>query len=230
MKYTFSFNYLDYDLWEVYETIKKYYPIGLEKVENEPYYEYPGIKELEKLVVENLHNEGNYQDRFVKFCDKLELESEKEIEGTTYGQAPSFSAALQISKVQTGNCVYTKELYFGISILGKYYQIYGRDSTMILETDEVRVYHSTNVITPSPFKEYKEPFLFIESKIRERYPGYKIIPYMFGRKIIKGLQVRYIDDEECTVDNALFNQFLNDHRLLRTRGGRNYGMEQWKKK
>ncbi len=60
MHFNFSFNLAKYDLWEIYRVIQKYYPIGIMRVEDGIYFEYPGIKEYVKILVENIHDSKNF--------------------------------------------------------------------------------------------------------------------------------------------------------------------------
>lgn len=46
--------------------------------------------------------------------------------------------------------------------------------------------------------------------------------------VIDGLQVMYLDDkEECTIFNALFNQFLDSYNSIFLRGDQYFGYQDW---
>lgn len=231
MKYNFSFNSANYDFWELYETIKKYYPIGIAQREGRGIYnEYPGIKELISIVIENVHDNNNYTERWVNFTDAIGKDLDKEVIGTTYGQAPSFSASIILERNEVGDCLHSKELHFSVSLLGKFFQIYGLDTTIILEKNDQGGYSAVNVVTVSPFEEFKESFEFVEKKIKNKYPTHRIVPFASGQTIINGLQVSYLDDEICSVNMAIFNHFLRDAYMPRfTRGDPYYGSEYWKR-
>lgn len=80
------------------------------------------------------------------------------------------------------------------------------------------------------FEEFEEIFKFVEQKIKEKYPNHKIIPFRVGQSIIDGLQVRYLDDENCSLNKALFNQQLSEERIKHyPRGDQLYGLDVWKK-
>ncbi len=231
MQHKFSFRSALYDFWSIYETIKKYYPIGVYRGEGKGiYFEYDGIKELEKIVEENTHNQLNFHDRWVNFTKQIGDTIGKEIEGTTYGQAPSFSSFVIIQKNKIENCIHRKELHFAVSLIGNFYQIYGLDTTIILDPKEGKAFSAVNVVTTSPFAEFATAFELVEQKIKEKYPNHKIIPFGFGQTIIKGLQVRYLDDEDCSINKALFNHFLSEEYISTSRrGDEYYGKEQWLK-
>lgn len=59
----FSFNSDEYDFWPLYNSIKKYYPIGIKKNQQfDIYRKYEGIQKLEKLLVEKIGPENaNYK-------------------------------------------------------------------------------------------------------------------------------------------------------------------------
>ena len=232
MELNFSFNPNIYDFWKIYEAIRQYYPIGIDRGQGRGiYFEYSGIKKLEKILVDNIHDNKMYKKQWVNFTEKLGEELNLENIGTTFGQAPSYSSSLILERSQTNNCVHTKELHFSVSLIGDFFQIYGLDSTRVFEKDGEIGYSAVNVVTISPFQEYKKPFEYVEYKIKEKYPNHRIVPFRIGQGIINGLQVHYLDIETCSVNEALFNQFLNEeHISIPTRGDIFYGMEKWKKK
>jgi|3_EtaG_2_1085321.scaffolds.fasta_scaffold23077_2 hypothetical protein len=235
----FSFNSHRFNLWEIYESIKNYYPIGVPRGENGRgiFFEYAGVKKLEKLVMDNVHDEKNFNSRWTSYMHELEKKLNKEIIGTTYGQAPSFSSSVIVERNVMGNCSHLKELHFSLSLVGNFFSIYGLDSTRILdEKDSSSGYRAANVITGSPYKEFKKDFLILENSIRERFPNHKMVPFAFGQQIIDGLRVRYSDAEVCSVHMAIFNDFVQPKNNLRftqgyvvghTRGDIYYGLDDW---
>ncbi len=231
MEPNFSFNTQSHDYWEIYESIRKYYPIGLERKEGKGiYFKYPGKKKLEDIIVENVHDDQNYQERWVKFTEGIGRELREEIIGTTYGQAPSFSSSIILERNQHKSCRHSKELHFAVSFVGGFFQIYGIDMTTIVEEDDLRGYPSINVVTTSPFLEFREAFELVERRLRERYTGYRIVPFWIGQTVIHGLEVAYLDDKNCTINQALFNNFLGDDKLTRSiRGDRYYGERDWRR-
>ena len=234
----FSFNSSVYDLWEIYDGIKTFYPIGIRQGEGVGiFFEYSGIKKLEEIVIENVHNEKNFQNRWTNYIKELEKVLKKEIIGTTYGQAPSFSASIIVEKNVIGKCTHLKEIHFAISFVGNFFSIFGLDSTRILDdNNSYKGYHVANVVTASPFKELEECFSMVENSIRKKYPEHKMVPFAFGQQIMDGLQVRYSDAEVCSIYMALFNdivqprnnfRFTQGHVVDHTRGDIYYGIDDW---
>ena len=236
----FSFNSNLYDLWDIYDRIKSFYPIGIPRGEGVGiFFEYPGLKKLEDIIIDNVHNEKNFKKHWTDFTDELKKITKKDIIGTTYGQAPSFSSYMIVEKNVIGTCTHLKELHFAISFVGNFFTIYGLDTTRILdEKGGYKGYYVPNVLTASPFKEFEKDFLLLEKSIRKRYPDHKMVPYGFGKQIMEGLQVRYSDAEVCSIQMALFNDtiqprnnFLHTqgHVIDYKRGDVYYGIEDWKK-
>lgn len=228
MQLNFSFNPAVYNLWEIYEAIHYYYPIGISRTESGIYYHYPGFKELEKLLVENIHDSHNFKNNWEDFTLEIQQEFGKEVINTTYGQAPSYSASLTISKNTMGDCTLFKKLNFSVSLLGKFYQIYGIDETVIRHQGEGKPFISVNVVTTSPLEAFEAAFTFVESKLKLKFPQHKMIPYAYGQSMIHGLALHYVEGENCTVNQALFNQFLGGSSNHSTRGNEYYGSEVWK--
>lgn len=223
---TFSFNHHQYNLWPIYEVIQKYYPIGVPKNEAKLYFDFPGIKAIEKLLVEQIHQQENFEKTWLSFCGQIEEETGFPLVGTTMGQAPSFSAYLVIEEEQYPNLIYTKELHFAISLLGPFYQIYGVDYIQIIEPN-LSAPRIANVITPSPLGAYEKVFIHLEKMIQKKYPTYRLIPFFIGQQYVPKLQVVYSDDELCSVNQALFNDFLISCQSAFLRQGKQYGLAQW---
>ncbi|MEO1487605.1 MAG: hypothetical protein AAFU57_17850 [Bacteroidota bacterium] len=232
MKLNFLFNPDIYDFWKIYDAVKQYYPIGIDRGHGEGiYFDYPGIKKLEKILVDNIHDSQMYKEQWVDFTEKLAKELHLENVGTTFGQAPSYSSSLILERSRVNDCLYTKELHFSVSLIGDFFQIYGLDSTRVFEKDGQRGYSAVNAVTTSPFQEYGKPFEYVRNRLEEKYPNHLIVPYGIGRTIINGLQVHYLDNETCCVNTALFNQFLNVEDVQGSiRGDMYYGIEKWQKK
>ena len=173
-----------------------------------------------------IHNEENAQRTWGHLIAEMRNGSDKEVVSTTMGQAPSFSGFLLFSKETFGECTHQMKINFSVSLLGDFYNIYGVDET-IISRDAARKFSAViNVVTPSPFKEFKEPFDYIEDKLRATFPTHKIIPYAVGQQYIQGLQVHYLDDEDCSINQALFNHYL-EKKPFPIWGNENYGMDQW---
>ena len=217
------FNPDKYNFWPIYEVIKTYYPVGLDKEFN-LYFDCPGYASLIKLIEENVHDDENYQLRWNDFCNRLEKEIDKEIVGTTYGQLPCFSAYVLLDKKISDDLVRTKELYFFVSLLGSFFSIIGRDGSQI-EYGKDHSHWITNYVTVSPEKEYTEIFKILELRITERFQNYRLVPFEILKQKIEGLYTKWYTEKEMTIFNALFNNQINTESNIS--GNAMFGSDKW---
>ncbi|WP_220473548.1 hypothetical protein [Flagellimonas pelagia] len=233
---SFSFNSKEYDFWSLYNSIKKYYPIGIKKNQDlDIYRQYPGILELEKILLESIADKKTYQRNWTSYIKRIGSELGKEVTGTTFGLVPSYSAflILDFQKISSNRGVY-KELHFAVSLLGKYYQIYGLNKTVLSYDDLSVPYQIQNLkeIVVSPIDEYKAYFESVELKITEEFKDYRMVPFAIGQLVINGLEILHLDKENCSINMALFNDFLGLGEQMDeadVRGDINYGMDAWRK-
>lgn len=127
-----------------------------------------------------------------------------------------------------------KELHFAVSLLGKYYQIYGLNKTVLSYDDLSVPYQIQNLkeIVVSPIDEYKAYFESVELKITEKFKDYRLVPFAVGQSVINGLEIFHLDNENCSINMALFNDFLGFGEQVGEvdiRGDLNYGMDSWRK-
>jgi hypothetical protein len=208
MKYIFNFNTNTHNFWPIYNTITKFYPIGLRKDEQSILFDYPGTKDLGKIVVDTIHKENEFYKLWLAFQDKLASILNKTYRGTTMGQSPSLSFDIFLEKTEGKNFVINKKLCLNLSLLGKFYTIYGIDDSAVLEYQDNQIskqYYATNAITVSPYKEFEQPFKKAQDLIEATFPDYKFIPFIINDMIINGLRISYSDKEICSVYDALFN-------------------------
>ena len=200
------FDHEKFEFWKIYDSIRHYYPIGVERSDPRFFSSYEGQKDLEKLIVENLHNHQNYTSKWETFTNEVSIHLNKEIIGTTYGQAPSFSAFVLLDTIVVSNLVRSIELHFFVSLLGPYYTIIAQDKNVI-QMDENN-FLSTNYLTISPHGSSANEFQFLCDKIEDRFQGYRFVPFAICDQTIEGLWVRYSDDKPGAVLQALFNNHI----------------------
>lgn len=219
------FNSDKFDFWKIYDTIKRFYPIGIKRDESKMYFSYPGLKELEDIVVDNIHNESHFAERWDNFTKDIEKEIDKEIIGTTYGQAPSFSSYILLDTVSVDDLTRTKELHFFVSLVGPFYTIVGQDNIAV-KIDDNRSYRSTSYLVVSPEKEFADPFKLLCDKIENRFKGFRFVPFEICKQTIEGLNVRYSDENLNSVFHALFNNYV-DLNIWRKIGNDYFKSEDW---
>lgn len=220
----FYFNSDKFDFWTIYESIKRFYPIGVKKDDSRMYYSYPGLKELEDRVVDNIHVDEHFNSRWENFTAIIQKETGKEIIGTTYGQAPSFSSYVLLQSSSIDNLTRTKELHFFVSLTGPYYTVIGNDNSTvkILESQ----YKGTSYLVVSPFLEYADIFKLLCEKIEKQFIGFRFVPFEICTQTIDGLDVRYSDEKLNRVFHALFNNHI-DLNTLRYVGDKHYKYDDW---
>lgn len=233
MNNTFTFDSAQYNFWPIYDCIKQYYPLGIPKNYGEGIYvEYKGFTDMEKIIVDNIHDAETYKRNWVSFTKRMSVELGLKVFGTTYGQAPSYSAYLLSTSKKEGNRWYYKELHFSVSLLGKFFQIYGLHKTQLSYEDEPISYSVENIkeIITSPHDEFKESFAAVEQKIIQQFKGYRLVPFSIGQLVLNGLEVYHTDKESSTVNMALFNHLLDDEIMdVDVIGNSDYGIDSWKK-
>lgn len=224
----FYFNSDKFDFWVIYEAIKQFYPIGINRDESKMYFSYPGIKKLENILIDSIHDNNHFSDRWEKFTKELYSEIGKEVIGTTYGQAPSFSSYVLLETTSIDNLVRTKELHFFVSLIGPFYTIIGQDNNTV-KLAENKNYRSTSYLVLSPENEYADTFQLLCNKIEDRFTGFRFVPFEICQQAIEGLNVRYSDENLNFVFHALFNDQV-DLNLWRKIGNGRFKAQDWVKK
>ncbi|KAA3637388.1 MAG: hypothetical protein DWQ02_06840 [Bacteroidetes bacterium] len=224
----FQFDAEHYDFWPLYETIREYYPIGIQKNEiNNCYRDFKGLKKYEELLVKNIHNQQEFQAKWGDFSDSLEDVFQKKVIGSTMGQEPSINGRIIFEEEDFDSVIHLKELNFAISLLGPYFQIFATDKTILFGETPNRKYSTTNIVTVSPVGQMSEPFMVLARMIKSHFGDFKLVPFSLGQMIIQGLQLPYSDSEECTVNMALFNNVLENISECHILGDRHFDMQEW---
>lgn len=219
----FYFNEKILDLWDVFLTVSKFYPIGISHDNFELLYEsYPGLKYKREIIEENIYNDNTHDKRWVSFCKHIETLTNQEIINTTSPLGSCYSGALQLKKTTSEELKRTKKLLFFVSLLGPFYTIIGVDDNVV--SVDKYFYQSVNYLVVSPVREYQPFFLEIEKDIELRFPKYRFLPFAICKKIINGLSLNQRENN-CSVFDALFIQNFD----LQTGfiGDEHYQINQW---
>lgn len=219
----FYFNSDKFDFWTIYESIKSYYPIGIKKDDSRMYHSYPGLKKLEDRIVDNIHIDEHFNSRWENFTATIQKEIGKEIIGTTYGQAPSFSSYVLLQSSSLDNLTRTKEIHFFVSLTGPYYTVIGNDNSTVKVLEGQ--YKGTSYLVISPFLEYADIFKLLCEKIEKQFVGFRFVPFEICTQTIEGLDVRYSENLN-TVFHALFNNHI-DLNTLRYVGDKYFKYDAW---
>ena len=217
------FNHNKFEFWKIYDSIKQFYPIGIKKDDSKMFHSYPGLQELEKILEDNIHDQDKFNSKWKDFTSEIERQLGKEIIGTTYGQAPSFSSFIILETTKLDNLTRTKELHFFVSLIGPYYTVIGKDNNTINIQDSR--YRSTNYLVLSPEIEFADTFILLCDEIESRFKGFRFVPFGICKQTIEALDVRYSGQNLNAVFHALFN---NDVDLTcETIGNEYYRCENW---
>jgi len=211
------------DFVEIYKTIKTHYPINTTS-KNERTKELESFKETNSIIRDSLQDKNTFK----KWSDYLvELKKyfpNQNISGNSSLQ-PGYGGIIEIKRnTQIQGVIISKELHVYKSLLGKYYTIFGVDEVKYF--DGAFYYMRFDpIITISPLNEYKTSFDLLKKKMKETFPDYKFIPFMFGTLKVKGLSTIYSEREngDSTINEALFMN--HDYGSYNYIGDLRYGYE-----
>jgi hypothetical protein len=232
-----------YDFWPLYQALARYYPMGIRAQEygqEDPLLEtYPGYQEMGTLIQENIVNRKQYRERWGSFLKQLKADFQLPVrEPDTDLLVPSFSGLLQLKKTQQQDSLYLKELHFSVSLLGPFYTLFGMDKSVLPlpnpyafpqaggQTPQTP-YEAIHALTVSPFEEYSELFGQLQDKIRERFSGYKFVPYHIHCMYLEGLRLGGPGTEESSLYQLFFNNLLD--RRIPSRGDGHWGYADWQR-
>jgi len=213
---------------EISDCIKKYYPIGLTR-EDENYFSYSGIAVLNEIIKKN-STKGYYEKEWNNgLLEKLKLDFH-DISGTTAGLVPNFSGMIRLKN----NFESRTELHFYKSLIGNYFTIEVLENIHLKEISHPvfgkrKTWAIENIIV-SPVGEYEEVFLKVYQSIVEKYKGAKFLPYIFDLYKINNLDVPYkSSNEEVTIAGAFFQKFSSYENSITVIGDINYEIDRLKK-
>lgn len=187
-----------FDLREIYEALHRCYPIDI--------YHAPSSQnrseKLTSIIVDNIHNRECFEP-WEQFTDELALESNKEIIGTTYGNAPSFSSFMVLDTTTVGSNTRSKQLHFMISLVGSFYTVIGEDKNTVKEHGGT--FESTNYLVVSPEYEFEAFFVWLCQKIENRFTNFRFVPYEVYSQTMKHFNL----DSFLSVFQGLFNDLID---------------------
>lgn len=226
----FSLSHRPYQIWaEVADTIKEFYPMGIDR-DSPDYENHPGRIKMNNIIADNILDNKNFRKRWGGFLSILGKDLNKtpdDLFSTTYGLRPGFSADLILERYEDDSLLRIKKLTFAVSLIGPFYSVCGIDETFIRnkyhDFGGGGGYHAINVITASPYEEFEKDFNHLQRRVETRFKGYKFVPISMCLKMVKGLHSDFL--EYGTVYNALFNHLFNSYYfpLARYRGDKQYG-------
>jgi hypothetical protein len=213
-----------HDFWPIYAQLQRYYPLGLSPEVPLDLRAYPGYQELEARIVEYIHDKAVLQAHWGAFETELAATTGFSVRGTTYGQAPCFSAVLELGATAGGEWRVEQELFFAVSLVGPFYTVLGRDQ-LVYPLDEHTTGRNTALLTVSPVGAYEAVFAHVCSAIEERFVRHRFVPFRLATLPLTGL---YLPGRDGTTQ-PLFYGLFNDQVDVQanTVGERDYKHEGW---
>jgi hypothetical protein len=213
-----------YNFWQVYETIKKFYPIGVQIDDNSAVNSYPGFQKLEAIISDSINDEQYFYNHWESWTNEISREINKLVIGTTYAQQPSFSSFVQLEISFLDTLTRTKELHFFVSLAGSFYSIIGQDINSVVVGG--KTFRSTNYLVISPEEDFADAFRLLESKIEKKFAGYRFIPFDICYKEINGLFI----GNPPVCPGLVFHALFGDQITLSSRviGNRYYKYDDWR--
>ncbi|SDE30910.1 hypothetical protein SAMN05216464_105178 [Mucilaginibacter pineti] len=206
---------------EIGETIKEHYPIGV--INDTPEYkEHPGIKKIMAIISENAAQNKKFNKPWIDFLKKLRSGSKKKIYNNSLLTDVAFSGELILESYEDNALFRTKKIIFSVSLIAPFFSICGVDETAIKERGDgfKRAYPAINVITESPFEEFENDFIYVQTEIEKKFTGYKLVPVRVSMCHVKDLHTPNLSDK---LHNALFNGYFDFNHVQFFRGEMYYG-------
>lgn len=202
------------------KAIKGLYPIGVEN-NTDQYNEYPGIKKITDLIQRNFSDNAKSFKPWKDFITNLKVGKYKKINGNANMPFDvAFSGEVVLDRYDDASLLRIKRLAFSVSRIAPFFVIYGVDETFIKDQmrPEVFGYGAINVITESPYGEFKDAFDFIADSIAEHFPNHDFIPIRISLLQVEGLYTNSSHVKNCRVHNALFDDVFDFYEVKHFRG------------
>ncbi|WDF79842.1 hypothetical protein ACFGVS_11185 [Mucilaginibacter sp. AW1-7] len=205
-------------------SINQIYPVGLNKNTIE-YKQHPKIVLLMQNFENRTNNHKQYYQPWIIFLKKLRAKSKKSIRNCSGPFDTCFSGELILEEYEDMTFRRVKRLFFSVSQVADFFTVYGMDETFIKDKEMPSEpgYRSINVITESPYSEFKIEFNYLQTAIAEQYPGYKFVPIRVSLDLVKGLQTPYSYTDQCSIHSALFDASFELNPVRFFRGEKYYG-------
>lgn len=213
-----------HDFWPIYAHLQRHYPLGLSPEQAGDVRAYPGYRELEARLVESIHDPAAYHAHWGTFETELAARTGLPVRGTTYGQAPCFSAVLALGTTAGGAWRVEQELFVAVSLVGPFYTVLGRDQ-LVHPLDERAVGRHTACLTVSPHGAYEVVFADVCAAVEGRFVGHRFVPFMLATLPLAGLWVPGRDESTQPLFYGLFNDQIDVH--VRIVGDRGHQHENW---
>lgn len=196
---------------DLYETIVKYYPIGIDALDP-VYQDYHGIKSLQELKINKL--KSNKFEEWKSFIERIKGDKANVLESSSESGLYDccYSGNLLLKKERCNSMIYFQEICFHVSVLGPYYFVYGKDSIAVVNNGTQVNFEP--IIFIAPIKHYEFWFEYIRKKIQDEFTEYHFIPYSLLAERVKSLSVGDVAGQpKC--DASIFQAIFNNEDITR---------------
>jgi hypothetical protein len=172
---------------KIYETIAKYYPIGINR-DSLAYENYQGTIDLKRVVADYL-NSPEKKAPWNLLINNIKMDF-PELQGIKEKWQPfdvCYSVALLINRKVVDCFIYEQELTCHVSFLGNYFCLYGKDSIQV-NINNNKIFFEP-VIVISPINNYDNYFNKIRSMVEELFPMSKFLNHSCLSTKVNGLVI-----------------------------------------
>lgn len=191
--------------YDIYQTIRKYYPIGI-PTERYEYINDPGVAQLRNIRSEKIDDAASTnQWKALLTSLKEKLPKKYRVSSNNNPLDVSYNGMVLVQKEKCSMGVFVRELCFHISVLGPFFTLYGKDSAGINASDSVTsLGFFSPIIRVSPESKYEPLFPIVIQAIRQHYPDYQGVTFGYLEQTIKGLHSESSLSDNMTLFEALF--------------------------
>ncbi len=132
---------------------------------------------------------------------------------------PSLGGNFTLKREKAGKMVYKRRFKVYLSLIGKFYTMFGQDEVFIEAIEQPKAYADfvsfEPVLYPMPFDIYEPWFYLIRDTMAGAYPGYEFVPYHMLRYRLKDISTGYNGAEGAaqSLFQALFStEDINPYR------------------
>jgi hypothetical protein len=217
------------DYWPLYADLQRHYPLGLVRDESVHVRDFPGYQALEARIAACVHQESAERARWEALATELAARTGLPVRDTSYGQAPCFSAVLQVGCSASGAWQVAQELFVAVSLVGPYYTVLGHDQLEypleVYPEQAPRPVRQTAVLTVSPGGAYAGVFESVCAAIESRYAGHRFVPFHLATVPLLGVYLPGRDGASQPLFYGLFNDQVDVQ--ARTVGDPSHKHEDW---
>lgn len=198
---------------KIHDIINSYYHLSFKRKHDE-YWTQQGVRNILDFIDNNIVNEDNLnENRDRKICSQIESKLNFKVKGATLGMVPNYGGIIELEK--NTESMESVEIHFYVSFLENVYsiQIVFLKGNMRIKRPQscLKDFITTGIekLVVSPLEGiYYREYKIIESIIEANFENPIFLPYSVEKLRLNGLEVTYMDGENCLVGEAFFHKAL----------------------